>query len=133
MAFNQNPMPPEGAPPPPPEQEAAPPAPEPEGNPWESWQQAGLDPTAFDPHEVRNAANFFQALKNPDQRQYALSYLANQLRPEERQQFFADQQAADEPDPYFGDPGADEYGYEGQPSGMTPEQVQQIVQQQMSE
>lgn len=106
------------------------PAPEPqaEANPWDQWQQAGLDPTAFDPHEVRNAAQFFNALKNPDQRQYALSAFAAQLRDEERGIFAGQQQDDDEP--YYGDPGEEEYGYEG--AGLDPSAIEQIVEKRLA-
>lgn len=110
----------------------------PEPNPWDNWRQAGIDPNAYNPHEVQNAARFFEALKSPDQRQHALGFFASQLSPEEREILAGGQpnpyaQPEPEPDPYYGDPGPGDYGYEGQPSGLTPDQVQQMIQQQFSE
>lgn len=119
-----------------PEPDADQPVAEPEPNPWEAWQQAGIDPAKYDPHKAQNALSFWEALSNRDQRPFAVSHLANQLTPEERQQIAAaaahqhdDLDSGPDSDSYYGDPGADEYGYEGSPSGVTVEQVQQIAQQ----
>lgn len=115
------------------------PTPAPEPNPWDNWRQAGIDPSAYNPYEVQNAARFFEALKNPDQRQQALGFFASQLREDERAiiagggQPGYGQQQADEPDPYYGDPGQEDYGFEGQPSGLTPEQVQEMIQRQFAD
>lgn len=123
---------------PPPEPMGEPPAPAPEPSPWDNWQQAGIDPSAYNPYEVQNAARFFEALKNPDQRQQALGFFASQLREDERAILAGgggqpDFGQTDDPDPYYQEPGQGEYGYEGEPSGLTPQQVQEMIQRQFSE
>lgn len=45
---------------------------EPQGNPWEPWQQAGWQPDEVNPYEVRQAYDGWQALGNRDTRDYML-------------------------------------------------------------
>ncbi len=54
---------------------------EPQGNPWESWQGAGIDPS-YDPHQARQALGFWDALRNRDQRDYALEQLVRNDLPD---------------------------------------------------
>lgn len=56
--------------------------PEPSGpNPWDNWQAAGIDPS-YDPHQAREALNFWRALGNRDQREYAVQQVAGDFLPE---------------------------------------------------
>lgn len=96
-------------------------------SPWEPWEQAGIDPTGMNPEDVRSATQFFEALKNPDQRGYALSYLASQLSDDDRAVVFG--QAPAQQDDDYGD-----YGYEDPgEQALTPDQVQAMIQQSLTE
>lgn len=43
-----------------------------QANPWDPWQQAGFDPTEYDPNDVRNAYEGWNALADRDQRPYLI-------------------------------------------------------------
>lgn len=43
-----------------------------QSNPWDPWQQAGFDPSEYDPSEVRNAWDGWNALADRDQRPYLI-------------------------------------------------------------
>lgn len=45
---------------------------QPQANPWEPWQQAGFDPEQYDPSDVRNAWDGWNALGDRDQRPYLI-------------------------------------------------------------
>jgi hypothetical protein len=47
-------------------------APQEQSNPWEPWQQAGFDPSEYDPNDVRNAYEGWNALADRDQRPYLI-------------------------------------------------------------
>lgn len=43
-----------------------------QGNPWDQWQQVGFDPNEYDPNDVRNAWDGWNALGDRDQRPYLI-------------------------------------------------------------
>lgn len=97
-------------------------------SPWASWEQAGIDPTSMNPEDVRSATQFFEAMRNPDQRGYALSYFASQLSDEDRSTVFGQPPAQQDDD------GFEDYGeYDDGEQMLTPDQVQAMIQQSLSE
>lgn len=134
--------------------DTAPPQPEseaqPQGNPWEPWQQAGWQPEEVNPYEVRQAYDGWQALGNRDTRDYMLErMLAGNELPEGmswqdakeviQQAWQAQQDPFAQPmDPYAGQLGqVDQYGYSQQDyadaaaQGIDPYQLRQAWQQDM--
>jgi hypothetical protein len=122
---------PEGVPEPPqPEAEA-----NPQGNPWEPWQQAGWQPDEVNPYEVRQAYDGWQALGNRDTRDYMLERMlqGNELpegmswqdAKEVIQQAWQMQQDPFMQQGQFMDPYAeqqDQYGYTQQDYAEAPQQ-----------
>lgn len=129
---------------------------EPQGNPWEPWQQAGFDPQEVNPYDVRQAYDGWQALGNRDTRGYMLERMlagnelpegmswqeaqeAIQMAHQARQDPFGYGQPQGYADPYgvqgYGQP--DQYGITQQDyadaaqQGVDPYQLRQVWQQDM--
>ena len=122
---------------PPPEQ--TPPIPEPEGapgaNPWESWQGAGIDPS-YDPHQARQALGFWDALRNRDQRDYALEQLVRNELPDgmswrEAREALAGMNQAPNPWDQM-DQDAPEQHYD-QPQTLDPNALRQAIEYEMEQ
>ena len=117
--------PPEGDPPPP-------------GTPWDGWAGAGIDPN-YDPQQARQALGFWDALRNRDQRDYAVEQLVRGDLPQgmswaQAQQILQD--AAQPPDPWQGvvtPPGTDpnEMYYESQAPPIDPDALRKAMEAEM--
>ncbi len=112
-------------------------------NQWETWQQAGIDPS-YDPHKARQALQFYEALSNRDQRAFAMDQLVQNDLPEgmtyaDMVELARSQQQTDhwaavnqpaQPDYYDPQTGQPVYqgGYEPPQQGMDHQALQQAIQ-----
>ena len=122
---------------------------EPQGNPWEPWQQVGFDPNEVNAYDVRQAYDGWQALGNRDTRGYMLERMleGNELPEgmswqEAQEAIQQAHQSRQDPFGYAADPyqqqgQADQYGYTQQEydqaaaQGVDPYQLRQVWQQDM--
>lgn len=123
---------------------------EPQGNPWEPWQQVGFDPNEVNAYDVRQAYDGWQALGNRDTRGYMLERMmqGNELPEgmswqEAQEAIQHAHQAKQDPFGYEADPyqqpvnEPDQYGYTQQEydqaaaQDVDPYQLRQVWQQDM--
>ena len=128
---------------PPPEDMPIPETNEPAEDPWAQWRGAGIDPS-YDPQQARQAIGFWDALRNRDQRDYALEQLVRNELPDgmswrDARELLAQQSQKPSPwdglgggDPGYADPAYADQNYQ-QPPALDPNALREAIEYEMEQ